>query len=178
MDMNVQQVWVENDFLLSYAQGVKLPFSEPISSRNKRTLFKKDIENIIPHRNELLLVDRISVVDLERSFLIGHYHFDPNNIILDAYYKKKSEWPAVFQIEAMNQCGAIGFLLKHNESWKNCNTILTHVCDAQFLRPLYVQGGALEFRVRLFEGSLFYLIIGQCIYQNAIYSVAMMKGLN
>jgi len=136
---------------------------------------KEQVESILPQRDPFLLIDRIKKINLTERCAIAEYDLHHANDVLAGHFPYYPIWPGVLQIEAIGQTGAFAGLITHHQPSLNC--YITYVCGAQFISPITNVDGKVEMRSCFFEDGMFFIVIGQCIYENRICSVAAVKGL-
>jgi UDP-3-O-[3-hydroxymyristoyl] N-acetylglucosamine deacetylase/3-hydroxyacyl-[acyl-carrier-protein] dehydratase len=75
---------------------------------NKEALFNiKDIENKLPHRYPMLLVDKI--MELSDTHVVGVKNITRNEAIFNGHFPDEAVFPGVLIVEALAQAG--GFLV-------------------------------------------------------------------
>lgn len=67
------------------------------------TISRADIERLLPHRDPLLLVDRISAVDAPQQTLRGHRRIDPADPVFAGHFPGNPVYPGALLVEAMGQ---------------------------------------------------------------------------
>lgn len=75
----------------------------------KKNNMLKEIENLIPHRNPFLFVDKITSFSTET--IIGIKTFDQRDVWLKGSVPKSDYIPGTILIESMAQCGGAGVKL-------------------------------------------------------------------
>ncbi|QUI21884.1 beta-hydroxyacyl-ACP dehydratase [Vallitalea pronyensis] len=79
-----------------------------------KTLYKEDIKKIIPHREPMLLIDEINI--LEDDSIIGKYFFTGNEWFFKGHFPSKQIVPGVILCEIMAQTSCGLFLDSHHDS--------------------------------------------------------------
>lgn len=78
-----------------------------------KILYKEDIKKIIPHRDPMLLIDEISI--LEDKSVIGKYYFTGKEWFFKGHFPSKQIVPGVILCELMAQtCGLFFDTIKGN----------------------------------------------------------------
>jgi 3-hydroxyacyl-[acyl-carrier-protein] dehydratase len=154
---------------------------QPMMSIERRQsgpqLARMDIEALIPHRDPLLLVDRVTHVDRDAVAIVCRYTLDPAADLVRGHFPQQPVWPGVLQVEAIGQAGlCLSRLLAGENAGEASGFALTHILGARFVRPV-TPTGDLEIVSRVLTDGLFTIVVGQCLQQNAVCSVAAMRGL-
>jgi 3-hydroxymyristoyl/3-hydroxydecanoyl-(acyl carrier protein) dehydratase len=136
---------------------------------------KSQVKAVLPQRDPILLVDRVKKINMHERSAIAEYDLSNASDVLAGHFPYYAMWPGVLQIEAIGQTGAFAGLLTDKN--RTLNAYITYVCGAQFMHPITNVNGVVEMRSRFFEDGMFFIVIGQCIYENRICSVAALKGL-
>ena len=71
-------------------------------------LNKEQIMEILPHRPPMLLVDEILEMDEEHA--VGALHLTGDEFFFQGHFPGNPIMPAVFQLEALAQCGGVALL--------------------------------------------------------------------
>jgi len=70
-----------------------------------------EIKEIIPHRYPMLLIDRVTEMDIEdKLFVKGYKNVSANEAYFEGHYPQEPIMPGVLQIEALAQAGAVAIL--------------------------------------------------------------------
>lgn len=166
------------EFQVIYQSAKDCPFDKQFNNLVNKQVGKKAIENALPHRDPMLLVDRISIIDPNQQLLVAHYNIANSKTVAELYNPENPCFPPGFQVEAMGQAGALFLYFQNNKDWINSQSAFTHICHADFFHPIAFDDGEIELQVRIFEEDLFDIIIGQCIWQNQICSASVLKGIS
>ena len=71
----------------------------------------KEIKEILPHRYPMLLIDRVTEMDIEdKIFVRGYKNVSANEAFFQGHYPDEPIMPGVLQIEALSQAGAVAIL--------------------------------------------------------------------
>ena len=76
------------------------------------TLNREEIEKIIPHRAPMLLVDRIT--ELTEDGASGELDVKDDAMFVQGHFPGNPVMPAVFELEAIAQVGAVAILSRRN----------------------------------------------------------------
>lgn len=148
----------------------------PLEERGRGpALDRAAIEALLPHRDPFLLIDRVTALDLERGLIAARYDLARAEGVFAGHFPAFPVWPGVLQVEAVGQAGIILHLRQSGGAALD-SVALTHVLGARFIRPVR-PGGDVEVLARVLEDGLFFTIIGQCLRDGEICSVAAVSGL-
>lgn len=108
------------------------------------TLNREEIEKIIPHRAPMLLVDRItSLTDEEAS---GELDVREDAMFVQGHFPGNPVMPAVFELEAIAQVGAVAILSR--SEFRGKTAYYASIDKAKF-RRMVRPGDILRMTVRL-----------------------------
>ncbi len=108
------------------------------------TLNREEIEKIIPHRAPMLLVDRItSLTDEEAS---GELDVRADAMLVQGHFPGNPVMPAVFELEAIAQVGAVAILSR--PEFRGKTAYYASIDKAKF-RRMVRPGDILRMTVRL-----------------------------
>ncbi len=93
----------------------------------------KKIAQILPHRYPLLLVDRITYLNLEENVIIGQKNVTMNEHFFVGHFPEAPIMPGVLILEALAQTGGI---LVHQKLQTEKIAVLLTVNNAKFRRPV------------------------------------------
>lgn len=96
-------------------------------------LNKSDIENILPHKEPILMVDSAKIINEKE--VESKVFINPNWDIFKGHFPKKSILPGVYIAEIMAQISSIPLLLK--EENKNALPIFLSIAKMRFIRPVF-----------------------------------------
>jgi 3-hydroxymyristoyl/3-hydroxydecanoyl-(acyl carrier protein) dehydratase len=63
------------------------------------------VERLLPHRDPMLFVDRITEIDLEQRAIAGSRRIDPHDPLFAGHFPGAPLYPGVLQLETMGQLG-------------------------------------------------------------------------
>lgn len=139
-------------------------------------LDREAVMALLPHRDPFLLVDRVTALDPDEGLIAARYDLARAEGVLAGHFPGQPVWPGVLQIEAIGQAGIVCHLRRSGEGAPP-SVALTHVLAARFLRPVR-PGGDVVVLARVLEDGLFFTIVGQCLRDGEICSVAAVSGLS
>lgn len=169
---------LSDDLQSIYTEACRVPFAQQASDLCHVAMDKGEIERILPHRDPMLMLDRVSIVDRQYQLLVAHCDLTRAKKIADCYDSSQAIFPPVFQVEAMGQAGALYLLSQKQDTWKNAGSAFTHICHACFVQSILLDGSEIELQARVFEEDLFDIIIGQCIWRKQICATVILRGIS
>jgi 3-hydroxymyristoyl/3-hydroxydecanoyl-(acyl carrier protein) dehydratase len=136
---------------------------------------RAQIEQLIPHREPFLFVDRVDSIDLEGNVIAGRCDLERIEYVFRGHFPGRPLMPGVIQIEAVAQ---LGILLEAERAGGGATAAvtLTHVLGARYLRPV-LPGGDVEICAEVVNDGLFYQIVGQCLQNGEVCSAVAVNGL-
>lgn len=146
--------------------------------RSGPTLDRSFVETLIPHRDPLLLVDRITHVDHAESVIACAFDLGRAAWIFEGHFPGRPLWPGVLQIEAIGQAGLcmLRLLNGRRDDPDHRGFALTQVLGAEFVRPV-TPGGEVEIVARVLSDGLFDIVVGQCLQHDVVCSAAALRGI-
>ncbi|MEM7413440.1 MAG: hypothetical protein AAF430_24625 [Myxococcota bacterium] len=133
------------------------------------------VEARLPHRDPILLVDRVYGIDRETPAIAARYDIARASGVLAGHFPRYPVWPGVLQVEAVGQAGLVLYA-ELSEAETPEKVALTHVRGARFLHEI-VPGEDVEILARTLDDGLFVTILGQCLQAGRICSVAAVTAL-
>ncbi len=96
-------------------------------------LTKEQIMEIIPHRPPMLLVD--TILEVTETGAKGELHLTGEEIFFQGHFPDNPIMPAVFQLEALAQVGAVAILSQ--EAHKGKTAFYTSIDKAKFRQMVH-----------------------------------------
>ena len=83
------------------------PLVEPAEYEHFETVAcgRDALQRILPHRNPLLFVDRVTAVNEERDTVVGERYLNSDDPTFDGHFPDYPLYPGTFQVEAIGQLG-------------------------------------------------------------------------
>ena len=144
-----------------------------------KELTLKDIKKLIPHREPMLLIDKVKIVKHLES-AIGEKKIKNNEHFFKGHFPNKPIMPGVFIIEALAQTASV--LVMHSLKMTSDNKLVYFMSleNAKFRKPvmpnsklyLYVKKKQHRGLVWKFSGEA---IVGKAKVANATYSAMIVK---
>ena len=107
-------------------------------------LGREEIEKIIPHRAPMLLVDRIT--ELTEEGAVGELDVREDAMFVQGHFPGNPVMPAVFELEAIAQVGAVAILSRPEFAGKTASS--ASIDKAKF-RQMVRPGDTLRMEVKL-----------------------------
>ena len=106
----------------------------------------EQIKQIIPHRDPMLMVDRIDELDVEAGTVTGVKQFSGDELFFPGHFPGNPVVPGVFLIEAMAQTGAVALLSR--EEYKGKTAYFASWDKIKFRRKV-VPGDTVTMKVQM-----------------------------
>jgi 3-hydroxyacyl-[acyl-carrier-protein] dehydratase len=135
------------------------------------------IENRLPHRDPLLLIDRVNSLDMVAGTIVAGFPIYRAAGLLAGHFPGRPIFPGVLQVEAIGQAGAIAVAARGGEGG---SPALTQILGAKFMAPVEPKGEGEDLIIvaKVLDDGLFFVIVGQCLFRGRICSVAALRGLS
>lgn len=137
------------------------------------------IERLLQQRGIFLLVDAITHVDRLHSRIACRYRMERAAPILAGHFPGEPVWPGALQVEAIGQAGLCLIRLRDElrADARQCSFALTQILGAQFVRPITPDRSDVEILAHVIADGLFTMVMGQCLQDDAVCSVAVLRGI-
>ena len=106
---------------------------------------RKEIMDILPHRNSMLLLDEVQE---SGGVAVGHYRVRGDEFFLDGHFPGNPVMPGVLIIEALAQTGAVAILCQ--DEWKGKTAYFAGINNAKFKQKV-VPGDTLELTTEIIK---------------------------
>jgi 3-hydroxyacyl-[acyl-carrier-protein] dehydratase len=146
----------------------------------------------LPHRDPLLLIDEVCGLERERALLAARYDLSRARDVFSGHFPAYPVYPGVLQVEAIGQAGILLHQLLARSAPETIasadsagnagegapleSIALTHVLGARFLRPVTADGH-LDIVAHAVKDGLFFQVVGQCLQNGRVCSVAAVSGV-
>ena len=107
-------------------------------------LTKKEIKDLIPHRDPFLFLSRIKIIEIGYKG-IGYRQFTADEFFFKGHFPTKPIVPGVILIEALAQTAGV-VVSKKFENHHNVNVLFMSVSKAKFRKPV-IPEDTIEFHV-------------------------------
>lgn len=92
---------------MSFEQVIKKARRRPLFAQTATTqtvsIGRSEIQRLLPHRDPMLLVDRISAIDLDSETMLAHRRIDPGDPLLAGHFPGYPVYPGALLVETMGQ---------------------------------------------------------------------------
>jgi 3-hydroxyacyl-[acyl-carrier-protein] dehydratase len=139
-------------------------------------LDRAGIEALVPHRGDALLLDRVTALDPVRRTVVARYDLARAAGVLAGHFPGDPVWPGVSQVEAIGQAGLVFVRATAAPGEDTSEALLTQILGARLMRAVRPPADV-EIVVRVMEDGLFRLVVGQCLVDGDVCSVAALSGL-
>ena len=139
-------------------------------------LDRAGIEALVPHRGEALLLDRVTALDPVGGTIVARYDLGRAEALLAGHFPGHPVWPGACQVEAIGQAGLVFVLATAPPAGPVTAVSLTGILGARFLKPVRPPADV-EIVARVMEDGLFRIVVGQCLVDGDVCSVAALSGL-
>jgi 3-hydroxyacyl-[acyl-carrier-protein] dehydratase len=138
-------------------------------------LDRAGIEALVPHRGEALLLDRVTALDAVRGTVVARYDLGRAAAVLAGHFPGHPVWPGTAQVEAIGQAGLV-FVLATAPGREVGAVSLTRILGARLIHAVRPPADV-EIVARVMEDGLFRIVVGQCLVDGRVCSVAALSGV-
>jgi 3-hydroxymyristoyl/3-hydroxydecanoyl-(acyl carrier protein) dehydratase len=149
---------------------LKRPLASELELGGGEHLERADIETLLPHRGQALLLERAELF-VQPGVVIAHHRLEASAGLLAGHFPGDPLWPGVLQIEGIGQAG---LLLARRQQVGAGAVRLLAVLGARFMAAV-VPPTDVELRARLLPDGLFCNVVGQCLQAGQVRSVAALR---
>jgi 3-hydroxyacyl-[acyl-carrier-protein] dehydratase len=131
---------VEYDALLKSLR--KKPLARPEGLSFRLSIGRDEIERIIPQRDPILYVDRLTGVDLDSGVIAGERWIDPADPVFNGHFPEYPVYPGTYTVEMIGQLGLCLYYFLENKTAvisPDANPLplrATRLLGASFLEPI------------------------------------------
>jgi 3-hydroxyacyl-[acyl-carrier-protein] dehydratase len=162
----------ELDVLVRAGRKRRLYTPEPT---HRVELGKAEVEQLIPHRDPFLLVDRIDAVDRVGGTIAGRRWLDPSDPLFRGHFPGDPIYPGALQVEAIGQLGLCLFALTRGSAGPPAGVRALKIHHAAFLDAIR-PGAELVLLARSLDASDYTgVCAGQVLVGDAICCLAVME---
>ena len=130
-------------------------------------LGRTEIERLLPHRGQMLLLNSIDALDLDSNTIEGRLALHDDDPVFDGHFPGEPIYPGVLLVEAMGQLGLCLFRLKSQfdaSRAEGTRIRATRIHHAAFFEPV-TPGAPVVLRATLVEDDGMLLVAGGQTYQ-------------
>jgi 3-hydroxyacyl-[acyl-carrier-protein] dehydratase len=138
-------------------------------------LDRAGIEALVPHRGEALLLDRVTALDAERGTVVARYDLGRAAAVLAGHFPDHPVWPGTAQVEAIGQAGLVLVRATAPPGPAVGEVSLARILGARLMHAVRPPADV-EIVARVMEDGLFRIVVGQCLVDGRIASVAALSG--
>ena len=141
----------------------------------RAVLDRAGIEALVPHRGEALLLDRVTAIDAARGIVVARYDLGRAGGVLAGHFPDHPVWPGTAQVEAIGQAGLVLVRATAPPGPAVAEVSLARILGARLVRAVRPPADV-EIVARVMEDGLFTVVVGQCLVDGEICSVAALSG--
>ncbi len=135
---------------------------------------KKDIEKIIPHREPLLFIDRITGLDLDAGLIAGDRYIDPGDPVFQGHFPGAPLYPGNFTLEMIGQLGLCMYYFETRGKTDIASDAVpvparaTRIAGAYYLEPILPGSTVTLLAKKLDFDGYFASMIGQALVDGKV----------
>lgn len=167
--------WSIPDEVLSVLRAAEKERLAPLGD-SAPVLDRSGIEALVPHRGDALLLDRVTALDAVRGTVVARYDLGRAAAVLAGHFPGHPVWPGVAQVEAIGQAGLVFVLATAPPGQEVTEPSLTRILGARLMRSVRPPADV-EIVARVMEDGLFRIVVGQCLVEGRVCSVAALSGV-
>ena len=138
-------------------------------------LDRAGIEALVPHRGDALLLDRVTALDAVRGTVVARYDLGRAASMLAGHVPDRPVWPGTAQVEAIGQAGLVFVRATAAPGPAVSEVSLARILGARLMHAVRPPADV-EIVARVMEDGLFMVVVGQCLVDGRIASVAALSG--
>jgi 3-hydroxyacyl-[acyl-carrier-protein] dehydratase len=139
-------------------------------------LDRSAIEALVPHRGDALLLDRVTALDAVRGTVVARYDLGRAAAVLAGHFPGYPVWPGTSQVEAIGQAGLVFVRAIAPPGPQVTDVTLARILGARLVRAVRPPADV-EIVARVMEDGLFRIVVGQCLVDGRVCSVAALAGV-
>ena len=139
-------------------------------------LDRAGIEALVPHRGLALLLDRVTALDAVRGTVVARYDLARAAGVLAGHFPDHPVWPGTAQVEAIGQAGLVFVRATAAPGPAVAEVSLARILGARLMRAVRPPADV-EIVARVMEDGLFTVVVGQCLVDGQVCSVAALSGV-
>jgi len=137
------------------------------------SLERSDIEKLIPHRGDMLLLDKITS---NGDTLVCSKYLDEGDRVFEGHFPEHSIYPGVYLVEAMAQAGAVKVNLDASSGKKEGKYYMLKVDKARFRAPA-LPGHTVVYEVSTSDLDGYYIIEGKAKVEGQLVASATITAM-
>ncbi len=120
----------------------KKPLASPEGLSLRLNIGREGIERIIPQRDPVLYVDRLTGVDLDAGLISGERWIDPADPVFNGHFPEYPVYPGTYTVEMIGQLGLCLYYFLENKTGsispgaKPLPLRATRILGASFMEPI------------------------------------------
>ena len=157
----------------------KKPVALPEDLPVRTAVGREGIRRIIPHRDPMLFVDKITGLDLENGIITGERYLSPDDPVFAGHFPDFPVYPGSLEVEMTGQLGLCLFYFVQNgrtdigDDAEPVDIRATRVLGAHYLAPLLPGTTAVIVAKQIDYDGFFAKAIGQVIADGTVCCTAI-----